>query len=80
MNASEFAMYRNDLASFGADQYHPGININTPLKDNVYPDPLSMTGTNWIDQITRTALYQNYSLSLTGKTDAGSYYSSFLLQ
>ena len=77
MNASEFAMYRNDLASFGADQYHPGININTPLKDNVYPDPLSMTGTNWIDQITRTALYQNYSLSLTGKTDAGSYYSSF---
>lgn len=23
MNASEFAMYRNDLASFGADQYHP---------------------------------------------------------
>lgn len=77
MNAAEFAAYRNELASFGADQYHPGITSATPMKDNVYSDPLSKTGTDWIDEVTRTALYQNYSLSLTGKTDAGSYYSSF---
>lgn len=77
MNASEFAIYRNDLASFGADQYHPGLSISTPMEGNVYRDPLSMTGTDWIKEITRTALYQNYSLSLTGKTDGGSYYSSF---
>ena len=77
MNAAEFAAYRDDLAAFGADQYHPGITSATPLKDNVYPNPLSTTGTDWIDEVTRTALYQNYSLSLTGKTDAGSYYSSF---
>lgn len=77
MNAAEFAIYRNDLASFGADQYHPGLSISTPMEGNVYRDPLSMTGTDWIKEITRTALYQNYSLSLTGKTDGGSYYSSF---
>ncbi len=77
MNAAEFAIYRNDLASFGADQYHPGLSISTPMEGNVYRDPLSMTGTDWIKEITRTALYQNYSLSLTGKTEGGSYYSSF---
>lgn len=77
MNAAEFAIYRNDLASFGVDEYHPGMDLSTPLKDNVYSDPLSKTGTDWFDVVTRTAIYQNYSLSLTGKTDAGSYYSSF---
>ncbi len=77
MNASEFAIYRDDVAAFGADSYHPGISSSTPLKDNVYPDPLSKTGTDWIDVVTRTALYQNYSLSLTGRSDAGSYYGSF---
>ena len=77
MDASEFAMYRNDLASFGADQYHPGLSLSTPMEGNVYADPLSKTGTDWTREITRTAMYQNYALSLTGKTDAGSYYSSF---
>lgn len=77
MSASEFAIYRNDLASFGADEYHSGVDLSTPLSGNVYSDPLAKTGTDWIDQVTRTGIYQNYSLSLTGKTDAGSYYSSF---
>ena len=60
MNAAEFAQYRNDYASFGSDANHPDIGADTPLSGSVYPDPLSLgAGTNWINEITRTALYSN---------------------
>ena len=78
MNASEFAQYRNDYASFGGDANHPDIGQDTPLSGSVYPDPFSLgEGTNWIKEITRTALYMNYALSLSGTTEKSSYYASF---
>ena len=79
MNASEFAQYRNDYAYFGGDANHPGVGSDTPLSGAPYPDPLSLgKGTNWIDEITRTAMYSNYALSLSGKDDNNSsYYASF---
>ena len=78
MNASEFAQYRNDYAYFGGDANHPDIGSDTPLSGSVYPDPFSLgEGTNWIKEITRTALYMNYALSLSGTTDKSSYYASF---
>ena len=78
MNAAEFAQYRNDYASFGSDAIHPDIGADTPLSGSVYSDPLSLgEGTNWIKEITRTALYSNYALSLSGTNDKSSYYASF---
>ena len=78
MNASEFAQYRNDYASFGGDANHPDVGQDTPLSGSVYPDPFSLgEGTNWIKEITRTALYMNYALSLSGTSDKSSYYASF---
>ncbi len=78
MNAAEFAQYRNDFAYFGNDANHADVGPNTPLSGAVYSDPLSLgEGTNWIDEITRTAMYQNYALSLSGNNDKSSYYASF---
>ncbi len=78
MNASEFAQYRNDYAYFGGDANHPGVGSDTPLSGSVYPDPLSLgEGTDWIKEITRTAVYSNYALSLSGTEAKSSYYASF---
>lgn len=78
MNASEFALYRNDIAYFGGDEYHSDVGANTPLSGSVYSDPLSLgEGTDWIKEITRTAVIQNYALSLSGKDDKSSHYASF---
>lgn len=78
MNASEFAQYRNDLAYFGSDANHPDIGPDTPLSGAIYKDPFALgKGTNWIDEITRTAMYQNYALSLSGNSAKSSYYASF---
>ena len=68
MNATEFALYRNDYAYFS--------NQTKPLSESVYPDPFSLTGTDWIKEMTRTAVTQNYALSLSGKAPKSSYYAS----
>lgn len=78
MNATEFAIYRNDYAYFGTDANHPDVGPDTPLSGAVYPDPLSLgEGTDWIREITRTAMYSNYALSLSGSDKKSTYYASF---
>ena len=78
MNKSEFQMYRNDIAAFGADSNHPDMGLSTPLSEQIYKDPVGAgEGTDWIKEITRTALAQNYSLSMTGRTDKSSHLASF---
>lgn len=69
MNATEFALYRNDYAYFS--------NQTAPLSESVYPDPFSLKGTDWIKEMTQTSVTQNYALSLSGKGPKSSYYSSF---
>lgn len=77
MNASEFAQYRNDYAYFGKDAAHSSVGADTPLSASVYPDPLSLgKGTDWIGEITRTAINQNYGLSMTGGENGSSYFVS----
>ena len=68
MNATEFAMYRNDYANAN----YP----NRPLSESTYPDPYSIQGTDWIKEMTRTAVTQNYALSLSGKQPKSSYFVS----
>ncbi len=69
MNATEFALYRNDYAYFS--------NQTKPLSESVYPDPFSLKGTDWVKEMTQTAVTQNYALSLSGKGPKSSYYASF---
>ena len=77
MNASEFVQYRNDYAYFGDDKSHANVNANTPLSGSVYAAPLSYgKGTDWIGNITRNAFSHNYSLSMTGGSNQGSFYTS----
>lgn len=68
MNGAEFAQYRNDYEYF----------ISGGTGTQPFPNPLSYgEGTDWVKEVTQTALYQNYALSLSGGTDATSYYGSF---
>ena len=77
MNASEFALYRNDYAYFGKDPSHSSVGAGTPLSQSVYKDPLSLgEGTDWIKEITRTAIVQNYALSVMGGDQKHDYYVS----
>ena len=70
MNATEFALYRIDYAYFS--------NNTRPESNTSYPDPFSLQGTDWIKEMTRTAVTQNYALSLSGKAGKKfSYYASF---
>lgn len=78
MNASEFAQYRNDFALFSDFDNYGKIGLNTPQSEYPYPNPLIYgKGTDWVDEITRTAPYQNYQLSLSGGSSQSSYFASF---
>lgn len=75
MNAAEYAQYRNDYAYFSSGWEN--VTDGSPLADYPYPNPLAKgQGTNWIDEITRTAGYQNYNLSVSGSSKKTSYFVS----
>lgn len=77
MNASEFALYRNDLAYFSTDDEYGEIVDGTPISKYPFPDPYSLgKGTDWLGELTRTAPYQNYSLSVNGGTKKTTYFGS----
>ncbi|MCQ2115525.1 MAG: TonB-dependent receptor [Bacteroidales bacterium] len=67
MNLREFAQYYNDMAAIG--------EISSP--DPAYADPsLLGVGTNWQDEVFRTAFQHQHQLSATGGTDKVQYYVS----
>ena len=72
MNASEFAMYRNDYyTNNSADRR---IWASASLK---YPNPTAYgEGTNWVDVMTRKAFSHNYFLSLAGGSKSTKVYFS----
>ena len=73
MNASEFARYRNDISMLDKNDPKP----NTPVSGLIYKDPLSLTGTDWIDEVTRIGAYQNYALGVSGRDKDNNYLLSF---
>jgi len=78
MNATEFAQYRNDYAFFATSDGYGSIGSTTPQSEYPYPNPWSNgEGTDWLDEVTRTAPYQNYALSLSGGSDKSTYFASF---
>ena len=73
MNASEFARYRNDVSQLDKNDPKP----NTPVSGLIYKDPLNLTGTDWIDEVTRIGMYQNYALGISGRDKDNNYLISF---
>ena len=74
MDASEFARYRNDVYYFrrGSSKY------NQSEENYRYPNPEALgKGTDWVKAITRTGLYQNYNLSISGGDKKSKYFASF---
>lgn len=76
MKAYEYAQYRNDIAYFTSS--NEDAVDGAPLSKYPYKNPLSLgEGTDWIHEIMRTAVYQNYNLSVSGGSKGGNYYASF---
>ena len=77
MNATEFALFRNEYASFMNSDGYDSITPETPIEDSSYGDPFSYgDGTDWIKEISRTAPYQDYNLSINGGTKKTRYFFS----
>lgn len=72
MNASEFARYLNDISVLDSNNPKP----TTPVSELRYKDPLGLSGTDWIDEVTRTGVYQNYALSVSGRDKNNNYLMS----
>ncbi len=67
--------YRNDCVFFRSGD---GFSSFTPIEDyGIYINPMAVgKGTDWIEEITRIAPYQNYNVSLLGCVKNFRYFSS----
>ena len=74
MDATRFANYWNEYAQLGS-QYSG--STSTPVNNLAVADPYSLgKGTDWIDEITRIAPYQQEQLSVSGMMGNTKYYAS----
>ncbi|MBP3481806.1 MAG: TonB-dependent receptor [Alistipes sp.] len=75
MDASEFAAWRNEIAYWSA-----GLDGKPQQAGSQYYfiDPSKLgKGTDWVDALSQTAVYQNYSLSVAGGTKRTKLQASF---
>lgn len=76
MSAAEFATYNNDRIDFsksGTGMVYPV----TPSYPEKYMDPEALgAGTDWLKAITRTAMFQEYGLSVSGNSKRTNYFAS----
>lgn len=89
LNPAEYAAYQN-LAYLNSNKY-TGTAYNLPFPGAQVPDPLNPGQTyyskgpqdyigntnNWQDRIFRTGAFQNYSVNVSGGSDAGSHSLTF---
>ncbi len=89
LDASEYAAYQN-LAYTNSNKY-TGTAYTLPYRGETIPDPANPGQTyynrgpqdfigdnnNWQDRIFRSGLYQNYSVNISGGTDAGTHSITF---
>ncbi len=77
LTAQQFAdMLWTAQKNNGQSPSHPyfGNGASPVIPDNFTPNiPVSKQGTNWLDQIFNNAPTKNYTLGVTGGTEAGSY-------
>ena len=70
LNASQFASYHNDMIA----NYNGSESL---MQRPDFADPTILgKGTDWMDELFRTSLIQNYSISYSGGTDKSNYYVS----
>ena len=70
LNASQFASYHNDMIA----NYSGTENL---MQRPDFADPTTLgKGTDWMDELFRTSMIQNYSISYSGGTDKSNYYVS----
>lgn len=68
LNAAQYAALNNDMLS--------AIDVDNSLNP-LWADPSALgKGTNWLDELLRTGIKQNYSVSYSGGTDKAHYYVS----
>ncbi len=76
MNAAEFASYNNDRIDFSKSA-HGDVYPVTPSYTQKYSDPEALgEGTDWLKAITRTALFQEHALSVSGNSKQTNYFAS----
>ena len=76
MNAEEFVRYRNSNSQIDNLQLVDGQVITKPSWIPGYDVADYASDTDWIDAISRTAVYQNYYLSVAGKSKDGDYFGA----
>lgn len=69
MDASEYATWRNMVYMAGRNWKEPDPTDPTDKYKLPYPDPSSYgRGTDWIDVLSQTGVYQDYHIRFTGKS------------
>ena len=76
MNTEEFIRYRNSSSQLDNLQLVDGEVITKPTWTPSYDAADYQSNTNWIDAISRTAVYQNYYLSVSGKSKGSNYFAA----
>jgi TonB-dependent starch-binding outer membrane protein SusC len=69
LNASQFAQLDNEILINGGGLTDPGLSLNPD-----YSNPSSLgTGTNWLNELFRTAPIQSYNVSASGGNEKNQY-------
>lgn len=69
MDASEYATWRNMIYLAGRNWKEPDPTDPNDKSELPYPDPSAYgRGTDWIDVLSRTGIYQDYHIRFTGKS------------
>ena len=77
MNTEEFIRYRNSSSQIDNIQINEaGEFITNPKWMPGYDAADYASNTDWIDAISRTAIYQNYYLSVSGKAKGSNYFGA----
>ena len=77
MNTEEFIRYRNSSSQIDNIQINEaGEFITNPKWTPGYDAADYASNTDWIDAISRTAIYQNYYLSVSGKAKGSNYFGA----
>ena len=73
MDATEFSIFRNMYQVNSSSTY----DYSTPVSSLQTPDPAALgKGTDWVDLITRTAMFQSYTVSMDGRAGTSNYFAS----
>lgn len=75
MNAEEYGIYRNEYWQHCGTS--PNMDNTTPLNGLSVKQPFGLgEGTNWIEDVTRIAPFQNYNLSINGFQGKTKFYAA----